>query len=376
MQSNSSSLQVLQSPHPPLSNPRPHGNNSKRPTQIAVNDNKFKLLETVILCPHIASWKTALASVDISSNRVLRHDFASLFRGYALPDPWLFAMTYAHDKQRASRFLLVWAIIHDPWLAKLQQASSSASPTSSSSAFPSPQHWKLYLQKVGGLLNIPIEQPPASSSKQMSSQHHPPAKVKASKRARLDKFKDDVDSLFDLNISASDFRFTDISWFGFNIKGKGDNATTFNVSLKHGMLMLWEMTEVNFRLELLALDRCVVSRAGMSEAAAGDRDDAVRKVFEGSVVFLLEFSDNPQGLNIGSDDWRIRLGYVEYFRVLLLDWDEPLKSKLSDKVLDMTTSTEGDVLAVEAIIFPFYCQTFFDYFGRAPTIPRPLNLPV
>ena len=38
------------------------------------------------------------------------------------------------------------------------------------------------------------------------------------------------------------------------------------------------------------------------------------------------------------------------------------------------TVPEKDVREVERVAYLFYCQTFFDYFGRAPSIPRILPL--
>ena len=70
--------------------------------------------------------------------------------------------------------------------------------------------------------------------------------------------------------------------------------------------------------------------------------------------------------------WMDRMEYVEAFRALLSTWP-----KVGELVTMSAGSREGStfisnrerVESVEAMAYPFYCQTFFEYSGRAPTIP-------
>ena len=82
-------------------------------------------------------------------------------------------------------------------------------------------------------------------------------------------------------------------------------------------------------------------------------------------------------MGLGAHDWKIRARHVEAFRDLLSSWPgEPAQQlkRMSAGVWVLGGSgfqgTERQVLAVERVAFPFYCQTFFNYFGHAATIPH------
>lgn len=251
---------------PPLSQPRQVQQAPQRAPQVQrarsalstptrqINKDKFSNHSNAILCPLIDAWAVALLSVDISISRIRVHKFADLFRGYVLPDPWIFVKSYDHNQQKTTRMLLLWAVVHHCWLAKLQEASDTA--TSRSMVIPpSPNHWKLFLHNLGTKLNIPFQSDPSSSSSTTPQQETARSSRQKKQAKRSDKIEDEVKTLFNFNLRADDLRRKDIHWFGDKIKSKTDDALTYTLPSDIAMSMVWEMTQVNFHLELLALER-------------------------------------------------------------------------------------------------------------------------
>lgn len=146
--------------------------------------------------------------------------------------------------------------------------------------------------------------------------------------------------------------------------------------------VVWEVNEHNFRLEVLALDRTLFpvrkpARARPEDPEPEDRDCAVSDLFPNGLFILHRLPRTDQGL--GAVDWQDRMEYVEAFRRLLITWGgdeaEVLKTMTACQRVrgkSTFTSDEASVLAVERIAYPFYCQTFFNNFGRAASIPYPL----
>ena len=73
--------------------------------------------------------------------------------------------------------------------------------------------------------------------------------------------------------------------------------------------------------------------------------------------------------------WEDRAEYVEAFRVLLASWPVPGAEVLGqmsaghwDKP-SFSFRNQSAVEAVKRVAYRLYCQTFFEYTGRAPTIP-------
>ncbi|KAK0492544.1 hypothetical protein EDD18DRAFT_1079621 [Armillaria luteobubalina] len=144
--------------------------------------------------------------------------------------------------------------------------------------------------------------------------------------------------------------------------------------LYRGRQLVWELSELNFRYELLALDsRVAVGPSLPSEdvtaAAAAlsdfnsDRQHAVLKVFpDGTLITSSETSNGDF-----SGDWAQRRGYIIDLREVMRGWSVPLPLACKGSMGAM--ETEG-ALRVEKAVAAHYAQTFYDFFGRPPIIPR------
>lgn len=138
--------------------------------------------------------------------------------------------------------------------------------------------------------------------------------------------------------------------------------------------VVWHLFEQNFRFEFLALDRSIFPRNNRT-AQDEDRDALVAKVFPSTVLVMLRPQRSREGL--GAAKLEDRALYVERFRRVLQDWPGE-----DAKLLKMMPAVEygpgrlthtfvaRKLEAVEQTAYRFYCQTFFNYYGRAATIPH------
>ena len=153
------------------------------------------------------------------------------------------------------------------------------------------------------------------------------------------------------------------------MEGNSDNLTPA-ISAE----ILWNLFEQNFRLELRMVDQQVLPADWASQESAAVRDELVRRTFpeddDGYIVGRL-----PE-TNVGlvAENWRDRARSVEALRVLITGWPGPDAQALASmSVFDGSgnlTTTRGHFERMEEMVVGLYCQTFFDYFGRAPSTPH------
>ncbi|KAF8218572.1 hypothetical protein L208DRAFT_1349985, partial [Tricholoma matsutake] len=133
--------------------------------------------------------------------------------------------------------------------------------------------------------------------------------------------------------------------------------------------VLWELTQLNFRFELLALDRH--ASASPSRQDEHERQAMVLKCFNVPSLIAVDVQRANSGLQ--AHDWQERLPFLLALRALMRDWDglKPTPLLLPDLAsLDMYT--EANVQQLEIHIARFYTQTFYSLFGCAAVIPTRL----
>jgi hypothetical protein len=98
-------------------------------------------------------------------------------------------------------------------------------------------------------------------------------------------------------------------------------------------------------------------------------------------------------IGLEAKDFGERMLYVDKFCSLVSGWpgEVPARLKTMSTFIGSSAPDRGDlddtfsnathvqgtsssVAAVEAVLYPYYCQTFFNYFGRAPSLPHVLPL--
>lgn len=159
-----------------------------------------------------------------------------------------------------------------------------------------------------------------------------------------------------------------------------DSVVLEDVSISDSILreVIWDLFKHNFRLELLALDRSIYLRTRLSEAEGLSRDEMVAACLPYGTLVSLDWPSRGKGLGARATEERVR--YVEAFKLLLMIWPGSKATEL--KTLPPIPRPyaaniprhEQLVWRVERVAYPFYCQTFFDYFGRAPCVPHQLPI--
>ena len=135
--------------------------------------------------------------------------------------------------------------------------------------------------------------------------------------------------------------------------------------------LLWELYELNFRYELLALDRAVVPHFWATDETQTTRQDLLYSIFPGESGLLMWSEHLPQEqseLGIGANSMRIALPYVDNFRQLLSAWPGAPPRLQSPAELDDKGNCEFFVMFLAAC--EFYVQTAVDLLGRQPSLPR------
>lgn len=135
--------------------------------------------------------------------------------------------------------------------------------------------------------------------------------------------------------------------------------------------ILWELAELSWRYELLTLDKFAAPHMWLGPDAAASRSATILLVFPDSPSFVLTNSPFPTcNFSISAPARADRLKAFTSLRRVMSDWQGcpvAIKEAMADYVPSSPECHETRV--VEAQTMLFYCQSFFEYFRRAPILP-------
>ena len=246
--------------------------------------------------------------------------------GYWIPEPAL--MLRPETQERRDRYLITWLRLRPSWLYLLRRPDARVTrvPT---------QWWRNILYGPTG--RTAPEQPTRNSQIQ---------------DAILEVFGD-IFSKTDYDSGATSY----ITWFGFSLS-----------FVKSCMvpLVIWEMFELGFRYELLALDRYLVP---LRQGSFGEeeRDELLSRVFGGDLYCLSDLPDEPLGLC--SPYPHRRAAAIEGFRRIISRWPG-CPETIHGAIPVSTAMSEREITEIETILVRFYVNRFFAESGRAPIIPH------
>ncbi|TEB36935.1 hypothetical protein FA13DRAFT_1787234 [Coprinellus micaceus] len=144
--------------------------------------------------------------------------------------------------------------------------------------------------------------------------------------------------------------------------------------------VIWELREDTWHLELMALDQALAPKhwppadedlVGSSEARHTrlQCESAIRRVLparngeELGEIFVTEIPNIDTGLV--SYHWSNRHGYLLALQELMLSWH-----KCPEWIVNADTArVELPSRKLERLLVKYYCESFFDTFGRAPIVP-------
>lgn len=281
---------------------------------------------------YIPSWKNALASVNTHRPA---HPRSANDSNYLFPDIAIFCTASSDD--RKARYFTVWkhlrgALIHRVFSGAL------------ASDFPvvplRPQDWRDVLNG------------------DMFKQHAEPREPKKPTRNRtkiLNLEKILAPCLADAGVS---------------LHLENGPIEMVLPTADQARAMLWEISELNFRLEFMALDRRVHDvRMSGSES----RKHLIYSCFPGWTdagfsPFECVLGHADQGL--AASNWKQKLPFLLRLNTVMESWAGYRETPIS--VLAQGDYDERGVLDMEFTLARFYTQSFFECFGRAACVPMAL----
>ena len=317
-------------------------------SKFQVNMDKFKDASGPYMPVANGSWVKALSGFSPTREDLIQHPNFTILRGYPFLDPAIFSGQA--DPKVVSKFLTLWLFVRSSWLEQaLSRDGHYFRP------FPKPQEWKNWLlhgiaPKIGLL---------------------PPKSASSGKGARGLTMKQ-MEELFGIRLSLL-FKPSCLTWSSrmvmrfAEIEEKGIENVPYDINLVREVV--WDLTEHNFRAELVALDHCIHPRHSMTQQMADARNADLCDCFSGDSVINLTWPADNRGC-LGARDAADRWPFVEAFRKIVSTWPHPAAGMLLNPAMAITGPDDPRLEKVQDLAFPAYCQLFFRFFGRAPTIPR------
>jgi len=132
--------------------------------------------------------------------------------------------------------------------------------------------------------------------------------------------------------------------------------------------ILWELYEVNFIHELQSLDRRACQDGDTWNATQlFERQIDISRCFPTSSYQHVRIPS--ENLGLADDDFDKRFQFVTGLYYVLKSWKGDKPAMLAHDVSDLSPNA---AMELEKVIAKYYCQQFFNYFGRAAQVPHRL----
>ena len=304
-----------------------------KPQTQTVDRNKFSPLDSPYAPYPIPAWSAALQAVDQSpANLVEATKTMHHYGHYIFPDPGLFI-----HSGTAVKYIDSWLRIRDAWLMRIANESSLAL---------SNQSWQTYLS---------IDSTQAVSGK---------GDTKAVRRRQktLDMLLPNTDMYS--GVERRSGSIGPIVWQGREYPP--GVLPPENVVRE----ILWELYELNFIHELQSLDRRACQNLDLSNASQlFERQVEISQCFPTSSFRHVSISSENRGL--ADDVFDKRFQFVTALVFVMNSWKGDKPVMLAGDLFDLQLSPDG-ARELEKVAANYYCQQFFNYFGRAAQVPHRL----
>jgi hypothetical protein len=294
--------------------------------------NKFEDPISPFLPPAIPTWRTALESVDVNATRFVYPKVHPTDLGYVFPEPASFLSIQSLDRQKG--FFQTWLRYRHALIYCVSCGGFDAQP------MPNTVWCTLLSHKFVARGNA--------------------AKAGTRSQKMHEMTKDFLQSCLDaegVEIGDSDGFNAPVTWSGKTFKSLGREEYEG---------IIWELVELNFRFELLALNACATIDSPSS------RQGLVSVCFprpsSGASLLIADLNGANQGL--ASLLWADRHDYVLALRRVMLSWNGELPPIIR---MDKVQWDTEEAMELENVITRHYCKTFYNYFQRAPIVPRRLS---
>jgi hypothetical protein len=134
--------------------------------------------------------------------------------------------------------------------------------------------------------------------------------------------------------------------------------------------ILWELYELNFIHELQSLDLRACRNLDLSSATELlDRQILISQGFPTSSFRHVRIPTENRGL--ADDDCDTRFKFVKALVCVMNSWKGDKPAILASDLSDLQLAPDG-ASELEKVLAKYYCQQFFNYFGRAAQVPHRL----
>jgi hypothetical protein len=134
--------------------------------------------------------------------------------------------------------------------------------------------------------------------------------------------------------------------------------------------ILWELYELNFIHELQSLDRRACQNLDPSSASQiFDRQVEISQCFPTSSFRHVSIPSENRGL--ADDNFEMRFVFVKALVYVMKSWKGDKPGLLAGDLVDLQL-TRDSARELEKVVAKYYCQQFFNYFGRAAQVPHRL----
>lgn len=314
---------------------------------------------SLLLPPIPSHWITALSAVDRGANVSDKRN-SSTIPGLPFPDP--LQVVRVENRDRFARYLANWLIIRPLWV---RAVDSCRVP------FPSSKHWREILNGLPQFIEASDHSDPAYASYRQIGWLLPPRfdqeavlsknseKARALRQAALDFLGESKKQFQVLQHQVpEELHFHSSSWRteAFRDVEDGDVAA-----------ILWELSELSFRYELLLVDRTLMQSVRADLAIAEQRDLTISLIFDTSSLDAVVDGPLPEdAIGLASSNAAVRRGRLIHLVSLMLLWPSA-PVVLTHDVPDETDSSYG---GYEHQVLVFYLQTLYYVFDRRPSVPR------
>jgi len=314
---------------------------SKSQTPQVTGRNKYLPLNSPLSPFSIPAWSAGLQAVSQSPSLLVEASKSfNHFGHYAFPDPGLF-VSPASDVKKA-KLIESWLRIREAWLMRVANETSLAM---------SGQNWR-------DLLAIDLS---AIQNKNDTKAAKRRQQILATLTPKYEHFPD---------VKTRSTAGEPVIW--------QDKKYPPNVLPADHVVrgILWDLFQLNFAYEFLSLDRraCSILDTTSDDSQLVQRQALVSECFPVDPFLSRLLPDRNHGL--AANDIEERIPHILSFVRVMQSWkgNKPPIFNLAARSYQEIPLSQAS--ALEEAATKYYCQQFFNYFGRAALLPHRLFMPV
>jgi hypothetical protein len=314
----------------------------------ALGRDKFAEPSHSLSPPHISAWAYALKKIDRGDNKAA--DGKRPVQTYAFPEPGLFLNTM--DEERGVLYLDNWLRSRPAWL--WHASRPGAAPLALRN-----QVWRDCLYH--GIATGTQTAMGAKTAERIG-------KMLKTLGCRLDAtghvVVDGTSEVIGLKEKVGDT----VMWKGKAVKLDKHRFPRDGIVQE----VLWELYELNFRSDLLSLDRLLAPSHYSDVDKMLQRQSVLAKCFPGGDEADFQWLRPRISLanhGLGAASVSHRRNFILALAHVMTDW-ERVKVPLLVKYSSTRTLIDEEVYHLEGAVASFYCQTYYDCRGRVPLTPH------